>query len=603
MHRTTSKPRARRRIAGAVLGSLLAIATVAALPTNPASATTGGVSRTPWQMHIDPSPHGYIGAIGFHGNPAAYIHANVPAENAGSWQTAPDPDIIGFDGRVPGYGGGGASRLGPWVCLTAVDFTYFQTFVTVPVGTTVDSFTVDFRGIDDGARISVYNSANPGGLVIPGSYVFLGGSGTTNLASYLVTGTNRVVITQMDDCASGNNLSEATIVVNDTVVPPNTPPTVAVTGVGAAAYEIGQEPTPGCSAADAQDGSSSPTPTVSALAGPQAVVGLGTRTVTCSVTDAGGLSASASQSYAVVDTIDPTLSGTPTTGPNVNGWYAGPVTIAWTAGDVGTGIAATPADSVITGDGTGLTASASVSDLAGNSASAVSAPAVDIDSVAPTASPTADATGWSNDDVTVDWGWADGLSGTDGCDVSSSSTGEGEDIVLSSTCTDLAGNAATATATVDVDKTDPEITFSGATSYGLLETVAIECEADDDLSGLATSSCDEASGPAYSFGPGTHDLDASATDVAGNESSASTSFTVTATGSSVCGLVGVFTTHNGTRTSLCAHIANFERSRAKGQTGPAAVQLEAFRKEATSRIGKQLTAPEVFHLVSWANAL
>ena len=65
----------------------------------------------------------------------------------------------------------------------------------------------------------------PGGLVIPGSYVFLGGSGTANLAEYIAAGeTNRVVITQVDDCAVQNNLWEARVVLNGSVISTNNPP-------------------------------------------------------------------------------------------------------------------------------------------------------------------------------------------------------------------------------------------------------------------------------------------------------------------------------------------------------------------------------------------
>lgn len=488
-------------------------------------------------MHIDPAPYGQLGyGLPSHGHQSAYAFANVPAADASSWQAAPDEDIIGFDGRVPGYGGGGASRLGGLPCLASVDYTYFQTFVTVPASVTVTQFSVTFNGIDDGARISVYNADHPAGLVVAGSYVYLGGSGTSDLADYLVTGTNRVVITQVDDCATGNNLREARIVVNNTVIPPapNTAPTVEVTGVAdGAGYEIGAVPAAGCAADDAEDGESNPAPTLSPISGPLAGVGLGSQTVTCSVTDAGGLSATSSATYAIVDTTAPTLSGAPTTGPNGAGWYSTPVTIHWTAADGGSGLdpATVPADTVLSADGAGQTASATVSDRAGNTASATSAPAVNIDG------------------------------------------------------------------------TDPVVAFSGETVYGLLDTVSVTCSATDALSGIATSSCPSASGPAWSFGPGAQALAASAIDRAGNSASATASFEVTATSSSLCGLVHAFTDHKGTRTSLCAHLTNAERSRSRGQMGPAAAQLDAFRKEATSRTGKQLTAWQVAILLGWAATL
>lgn len=316
--------------------------------------------------------------------------------------------------------------------------------------------------------------------------------------------------------------------------PSNTAPTVAVTGVADGdSYEIGAVPAAGCAASDAEDGTSSPAADVSALTGLLADFGVGSQTATCSVTDAGGLSASASATYSVVDTGAPTLSGAPTTSPNAAGWYSAPVTIRWTADDDGSGIdpAAKPADEVLSGDGTGQTASAFVVDRAGNTTEAISAPPVNI------------------------------------------------------------------------DRTAPDVGFTGATSYGLLDTVDISCSATDALSGVASSTCPSASGDAWSFGPGVHDLDASATDVAGNSESATTSFQVDATASSLCGLVHVFTDHKGTRTSLCAHLTNFERSSSRGKAGPAAAQLDAFRNEATARSGKQLTATQVAVLIGWANTL
>lgn len=163
----------------------------------------------------------------------------------------------------------------------------------------------------------------------------------------------------------------------------NSPPTVEVTGVSATTYETGLEPTPGCTVTDAEDTGEAATPSVGPASGAH---GLGTRTVTCSYTDGGGLSASQTVTYTVVDTGLPTLSGAPTTAPNAAGWYKGGVTIHWTAGDTGTGIdpATMPADATISTEGTGQTRTASVADLAGNTTTATSAPAVNIDTTVPT---------------------------------------------------------------------------------------------------------------------------------------------------------------------------------------------------------------------------
>ena len=74
----------------------------------------------------------------------------------------------------------------------------------------------------------------------------------------------------------------------------------------------------------------------------------------------------------------------------------------------------------------------------------------------------------------------------------------------------------------------PTVTYSGdAGSYGILANVAINCSAADTLSGVASTTCANQSGAAWSFGAGSHSLSATATDNAGNTGSGSASVTVT----------------------------------------------------------------------------
>jgi hypothetical protein len=179
-------------------------------------------SRTPWEMHKGlesgpfAAPYNDIVLWGYtmpsHGNVAEYNYAAaIPESFDAGWGPAPNGDTIGFSIY---------SRLcGRVACRQGGDFTYFQTFVNVPENVVVTAFTIAFSGMDDGSRISIINSLYPNGLVIPGSYVFLGGSGTTNLAPYVASGElNRVVITQVDDCCSGNNLHSAKVVLNGNTV-------------------------------------------------------------------------------------------------------------------------------------------------------------------------------------------------------------------------------------------------------------------------------------------------------------------------------------------------------------------------------------------------
>jgi hypothetical protein len=190
--------------AGALLGGM------------PAAAQT----RSPWQMHhgLEASASNPQGLRKFsctpthHGDSCEYDEATIPPGEDAGWATAPNPDTIGFS--IP-------SRVcqAPVVCFAYGDFTYFQTFVDVPAHVAVTEFSISFQGMDDGSRVTLFNSAHPDGLVIPGSYVYLHGAGTANLSTHVKAGErNRVVVTQVDDCCSDNTLQKAQVVLNGKAV-------------------------------------------------------------------------------------------------------------------------------------------------------------------------------------------------------------------------------------------------------------------------------------------------------------------------------------------------------------------------------------------------
>jgi hypothetical protein len=198
------------------------IAVLLVIAASPALAQ----SRTPWQMHdgLEVTAENPDGLIQFscaptrHGDPCEYEVATIPAGSDPGWGPAPNGETIGFS--IP-------SRVcrAPVQCMAYGDFTYFQTFVDIPASVEITTFTIDFSGMDDGCRVTIFNSTYPEGLVVPGSYVYLGGSGTTNLKELVVSGeVNRVVITQVDDCCSANNLQSAVVVLNGTAIGTDLPP-------------------------------------------------------------------------------------------------------------------------------------------------------------------------------------------------------------------------------------------------------------------------------------------------------------------------------------------------------------------------------------------
>lgn len=227
------------------------------------------------------------------------------------------------------------------------------------------------------------------------------------------------------------------------------------------------------------------------------------QSLTGTAVDLAGNSDSTTVGGINVDEIAPTLTGTATTAPNVNGWYHGDVSIRWTADDNRSGVVATPADSPITGEGEVLKETATVFDKAGNSTTADSA-TVKIDRTAPTTG--ADAPGgWNNTAVTVSLDPNDGLSGVDATyyTVDGGAQHEGTTLTIATEgahtlrywSVDQAGNTEVQhSTTVKIDLTKPTIGHTvtpapnGKGWNKTPVTVAYQC--DDALSGVASCPAD-----------------------------------------------------------------------------------------------------------------
>lgn len=177
------------------------------------------------------------------------------------------------------------------------------------------------------------------------------------------------------------------------------------------------------------------------------------------------------------------------------------------------------------------------------------------------------------------------------------------------TATDGAGNTGAAAgstsmpATYQVDQTPPSIAFTGnAGTYQVDQSVEIACSATDQTSGIdaALTNCPNTSGPAYAFNLGMNTVNASATDNAGNASSASTTFTVADTCPGLEGLAGQFVTNSGAASSFerqVAAICSAPNAKAKAGT------LGAFVHHVNAQSGKQLTSAQAAVLIRLADAL
>jgi hypothetical protein len=215
-------------------------------------------------------------------------------------------------------------------------------------------------------------------------------------------------------------------------------------------------------------------------------------------TDQAGNSASATVSGINIDKTAPTITGSRTPVANANGWNNTDVTVSFACSDALSGLAAgaCPGPTTLTSEGANQSVSGSVTDLAGNTASATVGD-INIDKTAPTITgsrtPEANANGWNNTDVTVSFACADTLSGlaAGACPVPTTLTGEGANQSVSGSVMDKAGNTASVTVGgINIDKTPP-FTFGFQTplanANGWNNTnVIVRFNASDALSGLAT---------------------------------------------------------------------------------------------------------------------
>ncbi len=168
---------------------------------------SGMASSSPWQMHRVMGPVCFGRTFSQHGEPGEYTFASIPGEGDAGWRAVTSATIDFAESSA--LCGRSCS------CLDGGEFTYFQTFFDVSPGYAVSTLTVTMSGVDDGARVTVFNAANPAGVVDAGSYILLGGTSvSTNLARFIVAGRNRVVITHIDDCCSARSLTGVHVVIN-----------------------------------------------------------------------------------------------------------------------------------------------------------------------------------------------------------------------------------------------------------------------------------------------------------------------------------------------------------------------------------------------------
>jgi hypothetical protein len=104
-----------------------------------------------------------------------------------------------------------------------------------------------------------------------------------------------------------------------------------------------------------------------------------------SVKDKAGNEGHGTVSGIKVDRTPPTIDGAPTTQPNDDGWYSGPVTVAFTCRDNLSGVATCPTEETVGGNVRDQSVTSGVAtDRAGNEAAGKRVDGINIDALAPT---------------------------------------------------------------------------------------------------------------------------------------------------------------------------------------------------------------------------
>lgn len=167
-----------------------------------------GVSgASTWQMHRASGPVCFGRTFTHHGEPGEYEQAVVPAADDVAWRAVASPIIEFVE----------ASALCATACrcLDGGSFTYFQSTFVLPPGRGASTLTVTVGGADDGARVTVNGRERLPAAQDAGSFIALGGVGATgDLGGFVVAGTNRVVVTHLDDCCSDSGLLGVRVVLD-----------------------------------------------------------------------------------------------------------------------------------------------------------------------------------------------------------------------------------------------------------------------------------------------------------------------------------------------------------------------------------------------------
>lgn len=241
-----------------------------------------------------------------------------------------------------------------------------------------------------------------------------------------------------------------------------------------------------------------------------------------------------------LDKTPPVIASTVTPEPNAAQWNNSNPTVTFSCSDETSGTDSCTAPVTITTETAGQVVVGNTTDKAGNAATA--SVTVKLDKTPPSitgaVTPTPNAEGWNHSDPTVTFTCSDSTSGNASCTPPVSITTETAEQSVVGTATDRAGNSATASLTVKLDKTPPSLTVASPADGSRIfsSPVAVGGTGTDELSGLKNIICNGASatmgGANFNCSvvvtPGANSIAATAADIAGNTSTSNLSLTLSA---------------------------------------------------------------------------
>jgi hypothetical protein len=198
--------------------------------------------------------------------------------------------------------------------------------------------------------------------------------------------------------------------------------------------------------------------------GPFTVSSEGVHMVTFFSKDNAGNVEAAKTVTVKIDKTPPTITLARRTPANSFGWNNTDVTVAWDCADSLSGPVTPTVSQTLTQEGANQSVTGTCVDHAGNTASDTRT-SINIDKTAPSVSPSpsrgADSNGWYNHAFAVAWVGTDSLSGIAACRAASRYAGpDTARRSLTGTCTDKAGNTASARYSFRYDATPPTVACS-----------------------------------------------------------------------------------------------------------------------------------------------